>query len=675
MEWFCSRKGNGLMPVRDLLMSAAGASSGPVTYVDDVFSTYLYTGTSATQSINNGIDLAGKGGLVWIKDRTNSSSDNVLFDTVRGANNYISSDSTVRQNAFGTPTDALTSFNSNGFSLGADATIAWENVSPDNYASWSFRKQPKFFNIVQYTGTGSVQAINHSLGSTPGCIMIKETSATNNWAVYHKCLNGGTTPQNYYTVLNTTAAQVSSSAWWNNTAPTSTQFTVGTNATVNASGQTYIAYIFADQAGGFGTAGTDNVISCDSFTTDGSGNATVNLGYEPQYVLLKSTTNNENWKVFDVMRGWGQKIDQELNPNIANAENSNSTLINAGQQFFPTATGFQTVAGFLTAGATYIYMAIRRPMKVPTTGTSVFSPNVYTPASPQTVTTNFPVDLTFFSQNSKTISPYTKVIDRLRGDSQTYAVILNTPLTLAESVNGSNGIGLDNNTAIVDNFSNTVQGITDSMTYWNFARRPNFYDEVCYTGTGSATTQAHNLGVAPELMIVKERSAGNNWWIYHSATGNTNYSVLNTTAIPVTSSTAWNNTTPTASVFSIGTGTPVNTSGATYVAYLFATCAGVSKVGTYTGNATGQSIACGFGSGGARFVLIKRTDSTGDWYVFDSANGLTSSSSPYLTLNTTNAQVTGNNGVYASSGGFTLGATALLTTNIATATYIFLAIS
>ena len=177
------------------------------------------------------------------------------------------------------------------------------------------------------------------------------------------------------------------------------------------------------------------------------------------------------------------------------------------------------------------------------------------------------------------------------------------------------------------------------------------------------------------MMIVKERSAINNWWIYHSATGNTNYSVLNTTAIPVTSSTAWNNTTPTASVFSIGTGTPVNTSGATYVAYLFATCAGVSKVGTYTGNATGQSIACGFGSGGARFILIKRTDSTGDWYCFDSANGLTSSSSPYLTWDTTNAQTTGNNGVYASSGGFTLGATASLTTNIATATYIFLAIS
>ena len=132
---------------------------------------------------------------------------------------------------------------------------------------------------------------------------------------------------------------------------------------------------------------------------------------------------------------------------------------------------------------------------------------------------------------------------------------------------------------------------------------------------------------------------------------------------------------PTSTNFILGNNNSANASGGYYVAYLFATCAGVSKVGSFTGNATGQSIACGFGSGGARFILIKRTDAAGNWYCFDSANGLTSSSSPYLTLNTTNAQVTGNNGVYASSGGFTLGATALTTTNIATATYIFLAIA
>jgi hypothetical protein len=113
---------------------------------------------------------------------------------------------------------------------------------------------------------------------------------------------------------------------------------------------------------------------------------------------------------------------------------------------------------------------------------------------------------------------------------------------------------------------------------------------------------------------------------------------------------------------------------ATAVAYLFATLAGISKVGSYTGNGTGQTIACGF-SGGARFVLIRRTDASGSWYTFDSARGLTSGSSPYLLLNSTAAEVTGNNGVYASSGGFTLDTTASTTTNINGASYIFLSVS
>ena len=656
------------MTVRDLLMSAGGAGSTPV-YVDDVFSTYLYTGTGATQSINNGIDLATKGGLVWIKSRSAATNNN-LFDTVQGATKLTHSNTTA---ATVTDANSLTAFNTTGFTLGTGSTTNNEvNVSAATYASWSFRKQPKFFDIVQYTGTGANQAISHSLGSTPGCIMIKETSATNNWAVYHKGLNGGTTPQNYYTVLNTTAAQTSSSTLWNNTAPTSSQFTVGTDATVNASGGTYIAYIFADQAGGFGATGTDNVISCGSYVGSGVANPpkVVTLGYEPQWVMIKSTTNAYAWVITDIMRGASQTTGTYLVPNTSAAEVQQNPTIT------PTATGFQLNNShpYFNSTDTYIYIAIRRPNKPPTTGTSVFSPVVATPSgTPNTVTTGFPVDAVFTDTNaSPVVGPLDN--DRLRGSSQTSSTYLIIDKTVIES-GSAFGFGLDNNTAIVDNFTNLNIGATTSTTYWNFRRASGFFDEVCYTGTGANTTQNHNLTVAPEMMIVKQRSAANNWWVYHSATGNTKYSVLNTTAIPVTSSTAWNNTTPTASVFSIGTGTPVNTSGATYVAYLFATCAGVSKVGTYTGNATGQSIACGFGSGGARFILIKRTDSTGDWYCFDSANGLTSSSSPYLLWDSTAAQTTGNNGVYASSGGFTLGATASLTTNIATATYIFLAIS
>jgi hypothetical protein len=302
----------------------------------------------------------------------------------------------------------------------------------------------------------------------------------------------------------------------------------------------------------------------------------------------------------------------------------------------------------------------------------VFSPIAVTNATGTLNTTGFPIDLQMIGARGSSI--FGRLFnDRLRGVSTNTTELgkyLDSASTAAEDTAYST-------TRYWGNTGYQTPAIYDggNPVSWNFARAPGFFDVVCYTGTGVATTQAHNLTVVPELMIVKERSAANDWWVYVSSIGNTKYSVLNSTAIPVTSSTTWNNTTPTASVFSIGTGSNVNASGQTFVAYLFATLSGISKVGSYTGNGTGQAIACGFGSAGARFVLIKRTDSTGDWYTFDSARGLTSGSSPYLLLNSTAAEVTGNNGVYASSGGFTLGATAITTTNIATATYIFLAVA
>jgi len=144
---------------------------------------------------------------------------------------------------------------------------------------------------------------------------------------------------------------------------------------------------------------------------------------------------------------------------------------------------------------------------------------------------------------------------------------------------------------------------------------------------------------------------------------------------PVQTDTMWNDTTPTASVFSIGTYNGVNGSGDTYVAYLFATCAGVSKVGSYAGTGATQTINCGFGAGGARFVLIKRTDSTGGWYVWDSARGMISGTDPSLLLNSTAAEVNANS-VYAISTGFQIVSTAAgINSSASGATYIFLAIA
>ena len=630
-----------------------GAAAVVPNYIEDVFSTWLYTGNGATQTITNGIDLAGKGGLVWVKDRTTTGNYNLLFDTARGVSGgYLTSNTPSAQ----TGTFFLSSFNSNGFSGSGGADF---NQSGDAFASWTFRKQPKFFDVVTYTGTGSATTIAHSLGSVPGCIIVKRTDTTGAWQVYHSSL-----ANTQYTVLNTTAAVATGATRWNSTTPTSSVFSVGTDATVNASGGTYVAYVFASNAGGFGATGTDNVVSCGSYSGTSAVGNFISLGYEPQWVLIKSATDLNNWYLFDSMRGMSQTNSQYLAADMAIAEGGGLILV------VPAATGFymNTAGGLNATGTDYIYIAIRRgPMKVPTDAIKVFSPVAYTTYTNTSVTTGFPVDLLL---DRVLASSNTSDFDRLRGSSAPSSVYVNTNQQNAEATTTSGGIGIDSNTQFVDNYWNN----NTAAISWSFKRAPGFFDMVCYTGTGANTTVTHNLSVAPELMFVKRRSSSGPWATYLTLIGATNGLQLQSTAAIASQPNFWNSTNPTSSNFTVGTDTATNSSGYTFVAYLFATLVNISKVGSYTGNGTGQNIACGFTSG-ARFVLIKRTDAVGNWYVFDSANGLTSTSSPYLLLNTTGAQVTGNNGVYASTGGFTLGATAITTTNISTATYIFLAIA
>ena len=136
-------------------------------YIEEVFSTYLYTGNGTTQTITNGIDLSTKGGLVWIKDRV-ATPPHLLIDTIRGGNKFVSSNTTTAQ----TTTSIISAFNTTGFSLTADTVVGDWNWSGDNYASWTFRKQPKFFDIVTYTGNATNRRISHSLGSTPGFIIV-----------------------------------------------------------------------------------------------------------------------------------------------------------------------------------------------------------------------------------------------------------------------------------------------------------------------------------------------------------------------------------------------------------------------------------------------------------------------------------------------------------------------
>jgi hypothetical protein len=630
-------------------LAAAGAAGGENLYIEDVFSTYLYTGTGSTQTITNGVDLSGEGGLVWIKPRPNTNNHR-LHDTERGAGFVLASNLTQASESLG---NGVTSFNSDGFTLGTNSTY---NGSGVTFASWTFRKAPKFFDIVTYTGDGtSSRVISHNLDSAPGCIIIKRTDSTSDWFVFHRSAT-----QNLR--LDSTTAGVGGLFYI--ASSTSTTFTLGTNTQSNDSGGTYVAYLFAHDDGGFGDDGEQNVISCGSYTGNG-GTQDINVGFEPQWLLIKRTNLTSEWSIVDVMRG--MIVSSTVDSVNLEANNSNAEA-NVGR-VGPRANGFGLISeanGELNTNAsTYIYIAIRRgPMKTPTAGTEVYNAGTVQNNTGRTISPElgYPVDLVW--NKGAGIAGWNQ-LSRLTG-----------------------GFGLaSDSTRVESNFSvspfdnnTTVKGdgwAALSSYGWMFRRAPGFMDVVCYTGTGSSRTVAHNLGVVPELMIVKLRTGTTQEWaVYHSGmnggvTPQDFYMKLNTTSAEANSDRRWNDTAPTSTVFTVGIDDSVNYNAGTLVAYLFASLAGVSDIGTYTGNGTSVTVTTGFQP---RFILVKRTDSTGNWYVGDSARGLVAGDDPFLVVNTTDAEVTNEDWVDVSATGFTVNETAA-NACVNTGTYLYLAIA
>ena len=274
------------MTASKIVAAAASSAGGGTTDIDEVFSTFLYDGNGGTQSITNNIDLSGEGGLVWIKQR-DATRDHYLFDTARGVTKYIRTNVTDAESTLST---TLTAFNSNGFSLGNRAAI---NDSGGDYVSWTFRKAPKFFDVVTYTGNATVRTIAHNLGSTPGMIIIKKTSGTGPWYVFHR--SSTDTDGKIGLQLNESDAQGDfGNTHWDVSEMSSTHFGLGNMGNMNGSGNTYVAYLFAhnNNDGGFGPDSDQDIIKCGSYTGNGnSSNGTeVNLGFEPQFLMVKRAT-------------------------------------------------------------------------------------------------------------------------------------------------------------------------------------------------------------------------------------------------------------------------------------------------------------------------------------------------------------------------------------------------
>ena len=327
----------------------------PYTTIDkptDYFNTVLWSGNSSTQSITG---VGFQADFVWIKDRS-GGNDHQILDSVRGATKALSSNRTD----LNTFSDGLTSFDSDGYSLGNNTRY---NASGSNYVGWNWlaggtassnsdgsttssvsANTTSGFSIVKFTGTGSATTLGHGLGAVPKWILVKTLDRTENWVVYHVG-NDASAPEDKSIRLDGTNAVQDNSGHFNDTAPTSSVFSVGNGAGVNPSGEDQIAYCFAEKKGysKFGTyKGNSNADGPFVYT-----------GFKPSFIIGKVSSDINDWFMFDNKRSTFNAVDDSLFPNKSDAE-STSHVIDFLSNGFKIRDSDGTVN---STGNTYIYMA------------------------------------------------------------------------------------------------------------------------------------------------------------------------------------------------------------------------------------------------------------------------------------------------------------------------------
>ena len=326
----------------------------PAVVPAEHFNTVLYAGTGSVQAISVG----WKPDAVWIKSRSDAEPHN-LFDAVRGDQQRLLPNLT---NAESTISTSLTNFDVGGFTVsGHDHTnkagatyVAWnwkaDNTSGSSNTDGSITSTVAAnvdagFSIVSYTGTGSAATVGHGLSSAPDLIIGKKRSSTGRWLVYHS--SNTSAPETDYLTLETTEATTDNANIWNDTAPTSTVFSLGSDGNINSSGATNIAYCFHS---------VDGYSKFGSYTGNGSSDGPfVYTGFRPAYVMVKRTDTVSHWQVHDTARDPDNVMEYQLHYNENAVDGASSAY------YIDTlSNGFKlrmSHAGQNASGGTYIYMA------------------------------------------------------------------------------------------------------------------------------------------------------------------------------------------------------------------------------------------------------------------------------------------------------------------------------
>jgi hypothetical protein len=317
----------------------------------------LWTGTGASQAVTNA--GAFKPDFAWLKIRS-GAANHILIDSVRGVTNYLNSNTT---NAEASSADQFLSFNSNGFTVGANTTGGNTNQSGSTYVGWQWQagqgstssntngtitstvsvNASAGFSVVTWTGTGANATVGHGLGVAPQLIINKPRNAADNWISWHTSLGALG-----YIYLNLTNASASAAAVWNSTLPTSSVFSVGTSSNINSSAQTMVSYCWTPIAGfsAFGSYSGNN-------STDGP---MVYTGFQPKFVLIKGTGNASGWQLQDSARNTYNVVNAVLRPDLSAAESTGYggvlDFLSNGFKLRTTDTNYNS-----SSYGPYIYMA------------------------------------------------------------------------------------------------------------------------------------------------------------------------------------------------------------------------------------------------------------------------------------------------------------------------------
>lgn len=614
------------------------------------FSVITYSGTGSAQSTNS---LSNQSGTInfqsdFIITKGRSYADFWSFvDSVRGAGRQLLIHSSVSPGAQTSENlTTISGFTSTGYSLGSD-TSQVVNKSGETYVSYNFhaptsesisasgsqvastvkKNTAAGFSIVSFTfsSPSSSQTVPHGLNATPELIISKSTSDSGEWYTYHKDVGTGK-----YLTLNSTSAETSYANGFNTVNSTVWQQYFRSDA------ESHVAYCF-HSVEGYSRIG--------SYEGNGSANGPVVVtGFEPAWLMIKNADSTEGggaaWLIYDNKRSTSNPRDRRLYVNLSSAELQND---NYDIDFLTNGfkiTSYSSNYGHNNSGETYIFMAFAQdPDTSAPTKADSFEAKTYTGnGSSQNIVLSNGMKPDFSWIKSRSNSTSHELHDSVRGEFSR----ISSDLTAAESTTANGFVALTSNGFSLDGAGSGGEVNTSGRTYisWNWkaldhdrnlatinqdgsittlvsANTAAGFSIATYTGNNTQNaTVGHGLGIEPKMAIIKRLDVANAWFVPLPILGSNYFMELQTTAAITTDvQFQYTQTTDIFKFTSASQAATYNASGGKYVMYSFADITGYQKIGSYSGGST-NVISTGFTP---RFLMVKRSNGTAGWYIFDAA--------------------------------------------------------